>query len=91
MEKMWAGRFAKELNKEADDFNSSIHFDCKMYKQDITGSMKHATMLAMQKIITDDDCDKILAGLQRSLTILTAESFSLIWMPRTFICSSSPS
>ena len=67
MEKMWAGRFAKELNKEADDFNSSIHFDCKMYKQDITGSMKHATMLAMQKIITDDDCDKILAGLQSIL------------------------
>ena len=67
MEKMWAGRFAKELNKEADDFNSSIHFDCKMYKQDITGSMKHATMLAMQKIITDDDCDKILSGLQSIL------------------------
>ena len=67
MEKMWAGRFAKELNKEADDFNSSIHFDCKMYKQDITGSMKHATMLAIQKIITDDDCDKILAGLQSIL------------------------
>ncbi len=67
MEKMWAGRFAKELNKEADDFNSSIHFDCKMYKQDITGSMKHATMLAMQKIITDDDCDKILGGLQSIL------------------------
>lgn len=67
MEKMWAGRFAKELNKEADDFNSSIHFDCKMYKQDITGSMKHATMLAMQKIITDDDCNKILAGLQSIL------------------------
>ena len=67
MEKMWAGRFAKELNKEADDFNSSIHFDCKMYKQDITGSMKHATMLAMQTIITDDDCDKILAGLQSIL------------------------
>ena len=67
MEKMWAGRFAKELNKEADDFNSSIHFDCKMYKQDITGSMKHATMLAMQEIITDDDCDKILAGLQSIL------------------------
>ena len=67
MEKMWAGRFAKELNKEADDFNSSIHFDCKMYKQDITGSMKHATMLAMQKIITNDDCDKILAGLHSIL------------------------
>lgn len=64
---MWAGRFAKQLNKEADDFNSSIRFDCKMYKQDITGSMKHAMMLAMQNIIGEDDCDKILAGLQSIL------------------------
>ena len=67
MEKMWAGRFQKALGKEADDFNSSIHFDCKMYKQDITGSMKHAAMLAMQGIISDDDCDKITAGLQSIL------------------------
>ena len=39
MDKMWAGRFAKALDKQADDFNSSIHFDKKMYKQDITGSI----------------------------------------------------
>lgn len=70
MEKMWAGRFAKELNKEADDFNSSIHFDCKMYKQDITGSMKHAMMLAMQEIISQEDCDKILEGLESILADL---------------------
>ncbi|MBP9988795.1 MAG: argininosuccinate lyase [Ruminococcus sp.] len=67
MEKMWAGRFDKALNKEADDFNSSIHFDCKMYKQDINGSMAHATMLALQDIISQDECDKILAGLQSIL------------------------
>lgn len=67
MEKMWAGRFAKALDKEADDFNSSIHFDCKMYRQDITGSMKHAAMLALQGIIGDDDCDKITEGLQSIL------------------------
>ncbi len=67
MEKMWAGRFEQALDKIADDFNSSIHFDCKMYKQDITGSMKHAAMLALQGIITDDDCDKITAGLQSIL------------------------
>ena len=72
MEKMWAGRFQKALNKEADDFNSSIHFDCKMYKQDITGSMKHAAMLAMQGIISDDDCDKITAGLQSILDDLNS-------------------
>ena len=67
MEKMWAGRFQKALDKEADDFNSSIHFDCKMYKQDITGSMKHALMLAQQGIIGDSDCDEIIAGLQSIL------------------------
>ena len=72
MEKMWAGRFQKALDKEADDFNSSIHFDCKMYKQDITGSMKHAAMLAMQGIISDDDCDKITAGLQSILDDLNS-------------------
>ena len=52
MDKMWAGRFQKALDKEADDFNSSIHFDCRMYKQDITGSIVHAEMLSRQGIIT---------------------------------------
>ena len=70
MEKMWAGRFQKALDKEADDFNSSIHFDCKMYKQDITGSMKHAAMLAAQGIIGEDDCDKIVEGLDSILNDL---------------------
>jgi len=72
MEKMWAGRFQKALDKEADDFNSSIHFDCKMYKQDITGSMKHAAMLAQQGIIGGDDCDKITEGLQSILDDLNS-------------------
>ncbi|MBR3836268.1 MAG: argininosuccinate lyase [Clostridia bacterium] len=72
MEKMWAGRFEQALDKRADDFNSSIHFDCKMYKQDITGSMKHAAMLALQGIISDDDCDKITAGLQSILDDLNS-------------------
>ncbi len=67
MEKMWAGRFAKALNKEADDFNSSIHFDCKMYKQDITGSMAHAAMLAACNIITENESLQIINGLQTVL------------------------
>ena len=52
---MWAGRFAKSLDTKADDFNSSIRFDCKMYKQDIIGSMAHAEMLSKQNIITKAD------------------------------------
>ena len=67
MEKMWAGRFAKSLDKKADDFNSSIRFDCKMYKQDIIGSMAHAEMLAKQNIISQDDCESILNGLSEIL------------------------
>ncbi len=60
---MWAGRFAKALDSKADDFNSSIRFDCKMYRQDIEGSVAHANMLAKQGIISCDDCKKIVAGL----------------------------
>ena len=60
---MWAGRFLKALDKKADDFNSSISFDSRMYKQDITGSIAHASMLAKQGIIGAEDCEKIIAGL----------------------------
>ena len=60
---MWAGRFAKALDSKADDFNSSIRFDCKMYQQDIKGSVAHAQMLAAQGIIPQEDCDRIVDGL----------------------------
>ena len=63
MDKMWAGRFEKQLDKTADDFNSSIHFDCRMYKQDIIGSMAHAIMLRRQGIITEAEEAQIQAGL----------------------------
>ena len=67
MDKMWAGRFSKALDKQADDFNSSIHFDSRMYKQDITGSMVHAMMLSRQGIITKADYEEILKGLSSIL------------------------
>jgi argininosuccinate lyase len=70
MEKMWAGRFEKSLDAKADDFNSSIRFDCKMYRQDIIGSMAHAEMLAKQNIISQTDCDAILNGLSDILSDL---------------------
>ena len=63
MEKMWAGRFSKALDKKADDFNSSISFDSRMYKQDIQGSVAHASMLAKQGIISVADCELIIDGL----------------------------
>lgn len=63
MEKMWAGRTSGSLNKKADDFNSSIHFDSKMYKQDITGSVQHAAMLAACGIITENESAAIISAL----------------------------
>ncbi len=64
MAKMWAGRTDGITEKIADDFNSSIHFDSRMYRQDITGSIIHAQMLAKQGIISDDDADKLTKGLE---------------------------
>ena len=63
MAKMWAGRFLKESEKLADDFNSSIRFDKKMYRHDIQGSMQHAAMLAKQGILSQEDYKKICDGL----------------------------
>ncbi|MDO5448418.1 MAG: argininosuccinate lyase [Clostridia bacterium] len=62
--KLWTGRFEKEIDKKTNDFNSSISFDQRMYKEDITGSMAHATMLCAQGIISEDDKNQILDGLQ---------------------------
>ena len=67
MAKMWAGRTDGTTEKLADDFNSSIHFDCRMYRQDITGSMAHAAMLALQGILSQDDADTLIAGLEEIL------------------------
>ena len=67
MEKMWAGRFVGALDRAADDFNSSIYFDSKMYEQDIKGSLAHAAMLCAQGIISDSDCAQISAGLEMIL------------------------
>ena len=72
MDKMWAGRFAKALDSQADDFNSSIRFDSRMYKQDIKGSMAHAAMLSARGIISADDADAIIAGLETILADITA-------------------
>ena len=58
-EKLWGGRFSKALNKEANDFNSSLSFDCKMYKEDILGSIAHAKMLGECSIILKQILEEI--------------------------------
>ena len=67
MAKMWAGVTDGMTAKIADDFNSSIHFDSRMYRQDITGSMAHAAMLASKGIISQADADELIAGLENIL------------------------
>ena len=61
--KMWAGRFEKATDKAVNDFNSSLPFDCRMYRQDIEGSVAHSQMLAKQGIISQEDADSIKSGL----------------------------
>ncbi len=67
MAMMWAGRFSKEESAEVNAFNSSISFDARMYKQDIAGSIAHATMLGKQGIISSEDSKRIIDGLTEIL------------------------
>ena len=62
--KLWAGRFQKETDTLVNDFNSSIGFDARLYKQDITGSIAHAAMLGKQGIIEEHEAEKIIEGLK---------------------------
>ncbi|MBR3894128.1 MAG: argininosuccinate lyase [Clostridia bacterium] len=70
MAKMWAGRTAGEVDRIADDFNSSIGFDSRMYRQDIRGSMAHAAMLGAQRIISEREAETLIAGLEEILSDL---------------------
>ncbi|MBQ7801822.1 MAG: argininosuccinate lyase [Oscillospiraceae bacterium] len=77
MAKMWAGRTDGATEKIADDFNSSIRFDCRMYRQDITGSMAHAAMLAGQGIIAQSDADALIEGLSGILEDLESGKLAI--------------
>lgn len=70
--KMWDGRFQKETDKAANDYNTSLPFDCRMYAQDIRGSMAHCRMLMTQGILTRKDASDILSGLSGILTDIEA-------------------
>ena len=64
MAQLWGGRFTKETDKLVYNFNASISFDQKFYRQDIRGSIAHVTMLAKQGILTEEERDQIIAGLK---------------------------
>lgn len=79
MAMMWAGRFSKEVDSKVNAFNSSIAFDARMYKQDITGSIAHATMLGEQGIISMEDSLTLIGGLKEILADI--ESGALVFDP----------
>lgn len=64
---LWTGRFSKEVDKQTNDFNSSISFDSRMYEEDIEGSIAHAIMLGECGIIDQSESQKIVAGLNSIL------------------------
>ena len=64
MAQLWGGRFTKETDQLVYNFNASISFDRKFYREDIQGSIAHVTMLAKQGILTEQERDQIIAGLQ---------------------------
>ncbi|MBR2491574.1 MAG: argininosuccinate lyase, partial [Ruminiclostridium sp.] len=70
--KLWAGRFQKETDSAVNDFNSSIAFDARLYRQDITGSIAHATMLGEQGIVTPQEAEDIINGLKAILADIEA-------------------
>ena len=74
---MWAGRFSKQIDTRVNDFNSSIPFDCRMYQQDIRGSIAHATMLGNQGIIPKQDSEKIIEGLKSIQKDIEAGTLSI--------------
>ena len=71
--KLWAGRFQKQTDELVNDFNASISFDQRLYKQDITGSMAHAQMLCDCGILTAQDNEKIQQGLTELLPVRGAK------------------
>ncbi|MCI9319638.1 MAG: argininosuccinate lyase [Lachnospiraceae bacterium] len=64
MAQLWGGRFTKETDKMVYDFNASIRFDKRFFRQDIDGSIAHVAMLAKQAVLTMEERDEIIAGLQ---------------------------
>ena len=62
--KLWGGRFKEAEDQRTEEFNESLSFDKRMYRQDITGSIAHAEMLGRQGIISQEDSAAIIAGLK---------------------------
>ncbi len=77
MAKMWDARFSKEENTRVNDFNSSIRFDSRMFREDIAGSVAHATMLGRCGIIEESEAEKIVRGLKEILADLESGALAI--------------
>lgn len=75
--KLWQGRLSGDIDDRIDKLNSSIGFDCRMYKQDIEGSIAHASMLKKQGIIDEAEADKIIAGLKGILADIVSGALEI--------------
>ena len=74
---LWQGRFSKAIDKKTNDFNSSISFDSRMYREDIEGSMAHADMLGTCGIIDRSEADRIIEGLKGILADLDSGALAI--------------
>ena len=75
MDKMWSGRFSASASNLLDEFNASIMFDRKLYREDIEGSLAHAAMLAKQEILTTDELRQITDGLNQVMKEIESGEF----------------
>ena len=75
MAQLWGGRFTKQTDQLVFDFNASITFDKRLFHEDVTGSIVHATMLAKQGILTEEEKKSIIEGL--------TGIFRRMWMPES--------
>ena len=73
MAKLWGGRFSKDTDKLVEDFHSSISFDQKLYKWHITGSKAHARMLGKIGVLTEEEAQQIIGGLDEIMAEIEAE------------------
>ena len=62
---LWSGRFKKDMDSMVKEFNASIGFDQRMYNEDIDGSIAHVSMLAKQGIVTEEEAETIISGLEK--------------------------
>ncbi len=74
-DKLWGGRFSEPTDAFVEDFTASVGFDRRLYRQDIAGSIAHATMLARAGVLSDDDAAQIVAGLEQIRTAIEAGDF----------------